>query len=150
MYFDFNDMVRSVLWIGRNIRVLYDRELQRYHIGWAQQFLLLHIYHHPGVTAQTLIEVFQSEKSTISKGVKRLQEEGYIRIETDEEDRRSKKLYPTEAAGEVVVCIGAIQKNLCRKLSQIITEPEKLQAEETLKKFGLVFALDKEGQEGEQ
>lgn len=142
MQTDFNHMIRDILRIGQNIRVLYDRELQKYHIGWAQQFLLLYIAEHPGVTAQELSGVFQAEKSTISKGLKRLKEEGYIRIKTDENDRRARRLDTTEEAAAVIACIVDIQKHLCERLAETITEEERIQAEMTLSKMDAVSAAD--------
>lgn len=142
MQADFNHMIRDILRIGQNIRVLYDRELQKYHIGWAQQFLLLYIAEHPGVTAQELSDIFQADKSTISKGLKRLKEEGYIQIETDEKDRRARKLYSTETAATVTDCIVEVQRNLCERLADAISEEEKLRTEKTLRKIDMVSAAD--------
>ncbi|MDO4285293.1 MAG: winged helix DNA-binding protein [Eubacteriales bacterium] len=132
---DFNDTIRNILRIGRNIRVYYDRELQEYGIGWAQQHLLLHIYGNPGSTAQELRDVFLTEKSAISKGIRKLYEEGYVRIETDEQDRRAKRLYPTEKAEEAVRAIREIQSRMSESLSLEFTEQGKKNLDKDLKKF---------------
>lgn len=129
---DFNEAIQDILRIGRNIRLYYDRELQRYHIGWAQQFLLLCIFARPGVTPQEMTELFQTEKSSVSKGIRRLHEEGYIRIETDGQDRRSKRLYPTRAAEEVVRYIGQLQEKMNGALSAGIGSEETAQLQKTL------------------
>lgn len=135
MSLKFEDSIRDILRIGRNIRLYYDRELQKYHIGWSQQFLLQYIFQHPGVTAQELSEVFLAEKSTISKGIKKLCEEGYVQIEEDSRDRRAKKLYPSQTTGEVVSYIGVLQERLNETLAEQIASIEKEQMERMLRKF---------------
>lgn len=143
MELNFNESIRELLRIGSNIRTYYDRELQPYHIGWAQHFLLQYIYDHPGVTALELGQIFLAEKSTVSKGVKRLSDEGYIFIRADEEDRRAKLLFPAPAAEEVVQAIRDRQEYLDRALSRSLTEGERVQLEHCLKKF-LQTTLDME------
>ena len=110
--------------IIKGIRIYYDRGLQKYKIGWAQQFLLEYIYTNPGIHSQTLTDTFYAEKSTISKGLKRLYEEGYIRIESDTSDHRSKKIYATEKADEVIKHIRHLQTRLHQSLEKNFSEQE--------------------------
>lgn len=138
MYLKFDEAIRDILRIGRNIRLYYDRELQKHRIGWSQQFLLVYIFEHPSVTAQELTEVFLAEKSTISKGIKKLCEEGYVRIEEDRQDRRAKRLYPTTSAKEVVSYIGALQEKLNEALSAQLSAVEKERMEAALQTFSVV------------
>lgn len=137
--------IRDILRIGRDIRLYYDRELQLYHIGWAQQFILCYIFEHPGVSSQELSEVFLAEKSTISKGIKKLCKESYVEIKEDAQDRRMKRLYPTLQAEEVVNYIGELQEKMQEQLDRNLTSIEKNQLSSLLQKMNAITtAFEKE------
>ena len=65
----------------------YDRELAKYNIGYGQQFYLPRIYENQGLSMYELARLGHFDKGTVTKAVQKLEEQGYLRIETDERDK---------------------------------------------------------------
>lgn len=62
---------------------------------------ILQICRHPGLTHDELAKKILVNKSSVSRTVNRMVENGYIYRETDDRDRRSKLLYPTDKAKNI-------------------------------------------------
>lgn len=95
--------------IGKYISILqrlsniyYANELSSYQIGCGQQFFLLQIFKNPGISLQELAAYGSFDKATATRAVKKLEEEAYVRMETDGEDKRIRHIFATEKAGPVV------------------------------------------------
>ena len=73
----------------------FDRELTPYGIGCGQQFFLLRIFENDGISMYDLAMLGHFDKGTVTKAVQKLEEEGYLRIETDPADRRVRRLHAT-------------------------------------------------------
>lgn len=131
----FHDISSYIPMISRGMRIYYDCGLQKYNIGWSQQFLLEHIYNNPGVKPQELTDTYRVEKCTTTRGLKRLYDEGYIEIETDPADHRSKRLYPAKKADGVMDHIKYLRSRFDRILMHDISCPDLTQFETTLKKL---------------
>lgn len=131
----FCDISRYIPMISRGMRIYYDCGLQKYNIGWSQQFLLEHIYNNPGVKPQDLTDTYRVEKCTTTRGLKRLYDEGYIEIETDRTDHRSKRLYPSVKADGVMDHIKNLRSQFDRIIMQDISSQDLRQFESVLKKL---------------
>ena len=95
--------------IGKYISILqrlsniyFANELSSYQIGCGQQFFLLQIFKNPGISLQELASNGSYDKATATRAVKKLEEEAYVRTETDGEDKRVRHIYATEKAKRVV------------------------------------------------
>lgn len=95
--------------IGKYISILqrlsniyFANELSSYQIGCGQQFFLLQIFRNPGISLQELASHGCYDKATATRAVKKLEEEAYVRTETDGEDKRVRHIYATERAEAVV------------------------------------------------
>lgn len=95
--------------LGRNVSIVYrlanrfyDRALASWGIGCGQQFFLLRIYEHKGISMYDLAQLGFYDKGTVTRAVQKLEELGYVRCEADEYDRRIRHLYATERAEPVV------------------------------------------------
>lgn len=93
------------MYLGRNISIayrlsnrFYDRVLAPYQIGCGQQFFLLRIYEHNGISMYDLARMGQFDKGTVTRACQKLEELGYIRSEPDRRDKRVRRLYVTEKA----------------------------------------------------
>lgn len=109
---EYKSTIHEILRLSRDIRLYYDRSLEKYNIGIAHIFLLEYIAANPGTYANCLTDRFKAEKSTVSKSLRRLAEEGYIKSEADEDDRRARKLYPTPLAEAALKGINETQERL--------------------------------------
>ncbi len=103
----------SVLY--RNIMKYFDHVLAKYDIGSGQIIFLTFINENEGCTMQDVTRVSEVDKGTTTKSINRLIEQGYVQAKQDEHDRRSKRLYTTDNAREVMNAIYQY-RNDCRKI----------------------------------
>ena len=127
MYDHFSDLGRYISILDRLMKMYYDRGLADFAIGWGQQFYAEYIYDHPGATAQEMADCIRVDKATLTKCIRKLNEVGYLRIVSDEADRRVKHLYLTEQGVPAVQRIKEIHREFCAALFEGI--PPQLQAE---------------------
>ncbi len=88
--------------IQRLSNIYFSNNLASYQIGCGQQFFLLQIYRNPGISLQELASRGYYDKATATRAVKKLEEEAYVRLETDGEDKRVRHIFATKKAEEVV------------------------------------------------
>ena len=113
----FPPMGRYPTILDRLMKMDYDRGLAGYAIGWGQQFYAEYIYDHPGTSAQEMVECIRVDKATLTKTIKKLSDIGYVRIVSDPQDRRVKRLFLTQegipAVQRVKEIHGAFFQTLC-------------------------------------
>ena len=76
----------------------FEKKLALYHIGSGQQFFLMRVYEHPGISMQALAQLGCYDKGTTNRAVEKLREQGYVRVECDKSDRRVRRIFATEKA----------------------------------------------------
>lgn len=89
----------------------YDEQLTPYHISSGQQFFLLRIYQHPGISQQELAEKGFYDKGTTARAVKKLEKENYIVRKVDAYDKRIIRLYVSKKGEELVPIIDEVIAN---------------------------------------
>ena len=88
--------------VYRISQTYFDECLKQYHIGSGQQFFLLRIYQHPGISQQELAERGYYDKGTTARAVKKLEQEGYILRKVNDHDKRVIRLYVSKK-GEALI-----------------------------------------------
>ena len=122
--------------IGKYISILqrlsnlyFANELSSYQRGCGQQFFLLQIFKNPGISLQELASNGSFDKATATRAVKKLEEEAYVRTETDGEDKRVRHIYATEKAKMVVDITRNSVDSLTEVMLEGFTEEERDSAE---------------------
>ena len=72
--------------ISRYANRNFDLCLRHLPISSGQQFFLLRIYENPGIPLNGLAQLGFFDKGTVSRGVQKLEEAGYITVITDEKE----------------------------------------------------------------
>lgn len=123
------------MYFGRNISILYrqcnrfyDRVLSPYQIGCGQQFFLLRIYENQGISMYDLAKMGFFDKGTVTRATQKLEEEGYIRSEPDEHDKRVRRLYTTEKVTPIAAEVYEARKQWNAVLTRGMTTDEAEQA----------------------
>lgn len=80
----------------RTIQKSFAKDLAPYHIGWGHFAILVSLYEMEGRSQESLASSRGFDKTMIAKSVVRLEEGGFVRRETDQDDKRVKRLYLTE------------------------------------------------------
>lgn len=144
------------IYLGRNISIayrtanrFYDRVLSPWGIGCGQQFFLLRIHENQGISMYDLAQIGLFDKGTVSRAVQKLEEQGYVRLETDDRDKRIRRLYTTEKALPVIDEIYAAR----RRWNELLTrgmepeEAEKVRALVARMAENAISALEQEERE---
>lgn len=84
--------------LHRKSRVYFERELEPLGIGSGEVKIFSYLAYEPGATQHEITEYFKLDKGTVSYLIKKMDKRGYVRKESDPEDRRSSKLYLTQKA----------------------------------------------------
>lgn len=94
---------------GRWISILYrygqsyvGRKLEDYNIGSGQYGILLNLHRKGGISQEELADYLKTDKGTIAKSVKKLEDEGYIERSPDSGDKRAYRVYLTQKAKDVI------------------------------------------------
>ena len=121
--------------IYRQVHRFYDRKLAEYGIGSGQLSFLVCIHEHEGISMYGVAQLGHFDKGTVTKGVQKLEEQGYIRVEMDETDKRSRCLYTTEKAVAIIEQLYDIRQEWNEILVDGLTPEECAQAEQLLKRM---------------
>lgn len=93
---------KTVKCLTSDIRRFLDFHLDEYQLGNGQFIIILDVCKNRGISQDILSKNIGVDKTTIAKSLKKLLENGYITKEEDKNDRRSKKIYPTKKAEDIL------------------------------------------------
>jgi DNA-binding MarR family transcriptional regulator len=110
--------------IYRHLQILIADQLQPFRIGSGQFTFLLTIANREGITQKALSEELLIDKTTTAKAIKKLEEEGYIRRETNPADNRYHLLYLTELGKEVLPKVAKELHDISKKSRVGISDEE--------------------------
>lgn len=82
--------------VMRHLKEMKDSPVAGHTMGY-----IVYIHKNPGASQEDLVSFFKLNKGTVAKGIKKLQEEGYILRKQNENDRRAYRLYLTEKGEEL-------------------------------------------------
>ena len=111
----------------RLTQMRYGDWLRPYGLGAGQQYFLSHIAAYPGASMAELAVDGAYDNGTVTRAVKKLEENGYIRIEPDARDHRAKKLYPTEKGEAMLEPIRKMRSAWFAEVTEGFSEEEKKQ-----------------------
>ncbi|QKX04194.1 MarR family transcriptional regulator [Aquimarina sp. TRL1] len=89
-------ILREIGKIYRSINTFVDFLYEPLDLKKGQYQFLTRIYEHPGINQQTLSAILLLDKTTVSKAVSKLIQKGYIKKQTNPEDKRNVLLYLTD------------------------------------------------------
>lgn len=104
-----------------------DRNLMEYGIGSGQNYFLVCIHEHAGISMYELAKMGHFDKGTVTKGIQKLEEQGYIRLEADGSDRRIKRLYTTDQAVPIIEKLYEMSQEWNDILADGMTDEERAQ-----------------------
>lgn len=96
------DMLINTSILYRCTQKFYDKQLNPYNLGAGQLIFLILIYENEGITMNRLSQMGNFDKGTVTKGIQKLELEGYIVLITSAEDKRSKCLYTCDKTKEII------------------------------------------------
>lgn len=121
-------MNNSILY--RCAQKYYDKQLDDYQIGAGQILFLILIYEHEGITMQGLAQKGAFDKGTITKGIQKLEELGYVKSIPGKDDKRIRCLYTTEACKDIISELYMIRREWWERLTRNLSQEEISQFED--------------------
>lgn len=121
--------------IYRKGRAFIGKSLEEYNIGQGQVMFLLELYIQDGINQEELAEVLKIDKGTTARAIKKLEDNGFIRREKDEKDKRSNRVYLTEKGESIKENVFYILNQWDKKISEQLDKEEKELMIKLLKKI---------------
>lgn len=100
---------RMITLLGRKSQRYIGNALSKYNLTAAEQPFFMAMHLHEGVTQEELTALVCVDKAVTTRVVKSLEEKGFLIRIHDTRDRRQNRIYPTEAARQLV---DTVQKEL--------------------------------------
>lgn len=117
-------------------RMMYlNNQLKTLNVTSSQFVYLIKLYRKEGQTQEDLANHFFIDKGTVARGVKKLEDNGFICRRTDPENRRRYLLYLTEDGMALMPDIINIIKDWENSINEDLSKAEKEQINELLKKL---------------
>lgn len=106
---------KDVSFIYRYSQMYYDHMLKDYGLGSGQYIYLVNLFSHNGINQRDLSNIVKMDKTTTTRAVAKLIEQGYVTKQTNETDKRAYNLYTTpkaEAMKDILMNIMAGWNNI--------------------------------------
>ena len=97
-----NDTLREIGSISRMLDAIANIEFKELKLNKGQYIYLVRIFENEGIIPERLAEVIKVDRTTLSRAVRKLEENGFILKESDPFNKKIKHLYTTEKGKHVV------------------------------------------------
>lgn len=124
--------------IGKASRLLGNRiskNLSEHQVTAEQMNILASLWQHDGQTQQSLADVSNKNKASITHLIDNLEKRKLVVRKSDNEDRRNKKIYLTKEGEELQSSLSKIVKKTIRQATEGIDKKELKYAKKVLKKM---------------
>lgn len=97
----------NIVYIGRYVSQMYrkgnayiGKQLSDIGVGSGQFMFLLELYRKDGRSQEELSEILSIDKGTTARAIKKLEDDGFLYRERDENDKRAYKIYLTDKGND--------------------------------------------------
>ncbi|MGD6846252.1 MarR family winged helix-turn-helix transcriptional regulator [Rossellomorea aquimaris] len=94
-------ILREIGMIARALDSISNIEFKEYDLTKGQYLYLVRICENPGIIQEKVAEMIKVDRTTASRAIKKLEINGFIEKKEDNQNKKIKKLFPTEK-GEAV------------------------------------------------
>ncbi|EWH22550.1 MarR family winged helix-turn-helix transcriptional regulator [Bacillus haynesii] len=95
------DILREIGMIARALDSISNIEFKEHDLTKGQYLYLVRICENPGIIQEKLAEMIKVDRTTAARAIKKLEMKGFIERRDDEQNKKIKKLFPTEKGNEV-------------------------------------------------
>ena len=95
------ELLREIGMIARSLDSISNIEFKEIDLSKGQYLYLARICEHPGIIQEKLAEMIKVDRTTAARAIMKLEEKRLIEKRDAEENRRIKKLFPTEKGLEI-------------------------------------------------
>lgn len=136
------DILREIGSISRMLESIANIEFKEVQLSKGQYIYLVRIFENEGIIPERLAERIKVDRTTLSRAVKKLEENGFILKESDKENKKIKHLYTT-AKGKQAAQLIIRENNYSNKVAiQQLSALERKNLAEMLKKIKSSVEVD--------
>src|SRR5690606_27231038 len=95
------EILREIGMIARALDSISNIEFKEHHLTKGQYLYLVRICENPGIIQEKLAEMIMVDRTTTARAIQKLEMQGFIEKRDDRQNRKIKKLYPTEKGKNV-------------------------------------------------
>ncbi|KPL58437.1 MarR family winged helix-turn-helix transcriptional regulator [Rossellomorea vietnamensis] len=89
-------ILREIGMIARALDSISNIEFKEYDLTKGQYLYLVRICENPGIIQEKVAEMIKVDRTTAARAIKKLEINGFIEKKEDKENKKIKKLFPTE------------------------------------------------------
>ncbi|RUL47285.1 MarR family winged helix-turn-helix transcriptional regulator [Lysinibacillus antri] len=90
------EILREIGMIARALDSISNIEFKEHNLTKGQYLYLVRICEHPGIIQEKVAEMIKVDRTTAARAIKKLEINGFLEKKEDEQNKKIKKLYPTE------------------------------------------------------
>ncbi|QFK70518.1 MarR family transcriptional regulator [Pradoshia sp. D12] len=95
------EILREIGMIARVLDSISNIEFKEYDLTKGQYLYLVRICENPGIIQEKLAEMIKVDRTTAARAIKKLELNGFIEKKADHQNKKIKKLFPTEKGAKV-------------------------------------------------
>jgi DNA-binding MarR family transcriptional regulator len=95
------EILREIGMIARALDSISNLEFKEYDLTKGQYLYLVRICENPGIIQEKLAEMIKVDRTTAARAIKKLEMNGFIEKKEDKQNKKIKKLFPTEKGKNV-------------------------------------------------
>ena len=95
------EILREIGMIARALDSISNIEFKEYDLTKGQYLYLVRICENPGIIQEKLAEMIMVDRTTAARAIKKLEMSGFIEKKDDQQNKKIKKLFPTEKGNNV-------------------------------------------------
>lgn len=95
------EILREIGMIARALDSISNIEFKEYDLTKGQYLYLVRICENPGIIQEKVAEMIKVDRTTASRAIKKLEMTGFIEKKEDEQNKKIKRLFPTEKGKNV-------------------------------------------------
>ncbi|MGQ3478141.1 MarR family winged helix-turn-helix transcriptional regulator [Paenibacillus sp. TY11] len=95
------EILREIGMIARALDSISNIEFKEYDLTKGQYLYLVRICENPGIIQEKLAEMIKVDRTTAARAIKKLEINGFVEKREDKQNKKIKKLFPTEKGSNV-------------------------------------------------
>ena len=95
------EILREIGMIARALDSISNIEFKEYDLTKGQYLYLVRICENPGIIQEKLAEMIKVDRTTAARAIQKLEINGFIEKKEDQQNKKIKKLFPTEKGKNV-------------------------------------------------
>ncbi|MBD3109611.1 MarR family transcriptional regulator [Bacillus sp. AGMB 02131] len=95
------DILREIGMIARALDSISNIEFKEVDLTKGQYLYVVRVCENPGIIQEKLAEMIKVDRTTANRAIKKLELNGFVEKKDDEQNKKIKKLYPTEKGKQV-------------------------------------------------